>query len=803
MKFTTLITVMWVSMLTFSSITVAQQTPDTSIYQTTVNQYCVTCHNDTLNTAGLSLQELDQNSIGENAEVWEKVLRKLKARSMPPAGMPRPDERTYESFANYLRTELDSYVFANPQPGEPSSRRLNKKEYLNAVRDLLAVDIQDDTILPDDDTMFGFDNIGDVLTLSPVLAEQYISAARKVRRQTLGDPNAMPEYQIYTVNPSLKQHERVDDELPFGTRGGIAVNHHFPQDGEYDIQVRLQLNTRDYIRGLTEPHQFEIRLDGKVILQTSIGGEKYGRSSGLFSTSAVGDLAQEQYERNADDILRVRFSAKSGTGKITAAFIKERYVPEEPLYPEHTHYTFAQFKGGLPGVFTVTIGGPFNASGIGVTESRERILTCRPSNQNDESCANQILSNLAHKGFRRPATELEMEELLEFYRRGLEDGFEAGIGLALERILAGPEFLFVTEKVPANTAEGAIYRLSDPEIATKLALFLWSSLPDAELLTVAEAGKLSDSKMLEQQIHRMLEDLRSRALIENFAAQWLTLGGLNVAKPNINVFPYFGDNLRNAFRQETELFFDYVFSNDRPLMELLDADYTFVNERLAKHYGIPDVYGNHFRKVSLPDNTRGGLLGQGSILMVTSYANRTAPTIRGKWVLENLLGAPPPPPPADVPGLREKNDEGRVLNMRQQMELHRANPVCASCHKIMDPLGFALENYDAIGKWRTVDGNSGVPIDATGELPDGTSFNGPVGLRQVLSEKRREDFILTFIEKILTYGLGRGVDHRDAPIMRSIMDQTAEDEHRLSSIIKAIVESTPFQMRRVASHGDI
>jgi hypothetical protein len=791
------------TLLAFSTVCAAQQSPENSNHQSTLNQYCVTCHNDALNTAGFSLQGVDVNKVGEAAEIWEKVLRKLKVRTMPPSGMPRPDIATYDEFAGYLENSLDSFSEANPHPGMASIRRMNRTEYINAVRDLLAVEINDIGILPADDTMYGFDNIGDVLTLSPLLAEQYIFAAAKVRQQALGESEMQAVFDIYTVSGYLMQEERIGEDLPFGSRGGISINHYFPMDGEYVVQVRLQRNSREYIRGLTEPHQFDLRLDGVRVKQVSIGGENHGRSAGIFSTGSSGDVEQEHYERTADNILQARFTAKAGTHKVTVTFLKEANIPEEPLYPKHTLYDYAQYKGGVPAVHTVAIGGPYDAKGVGETASREKIFICTPTGVNDEVCATRLLSSLAHRAFRRPPTGVEMADLMGFYRQGASAGFDNGIGMAIERILAGPEFLFLGVDEPEGLDAGEIYAISDTELATRLSLFLWSSVPDDELLSIAESGKLSEPAILRQQVRRMLKDPRSGALVKNFAAQWLQLRNLNASAPNGDLFPYFEENLRQAFQRETELFFEYNLRQGRPLLELLDADYTFVNDRLARHYGIPNVYGSHFRRVILPDSTRGGILGQGSILTVTSYANRTSPVIRGKWILENILGAPPPPPPANVPGLRDKNDEGKVLNMRQRMEQHRANPVCASCHKVMDPLGFALENYDAIGKWRTMDTTSNSEIDSSGALPDGTQFIGPVGLRRVLLEKRQQDFILTTVEKLLTYALGRGVDHHDAPVMRSIMRQTVADDYRLSSLIMEIIESKPFRLRRASSHDDI
>jgi mono/diheme cytochrome c family protein len=785
----------------------AQQSSDHSVpvdYQGTINQYCVGCHNDTQRTAGLSLQGVNANDVGPGAEVWEKVLRKLKVRSMPPAGMPRPDRATYESFAAYLESSLDKYGAEHPQPAFASLRRLNRTEYFNAVRELLAVEINDDTLLPPDDTMYGFDNVGAVLTLSPLLAEQYIVAARTIRRLALGQADMPPDMVTYNVPRYLMQDDWLGESMPLGTRGGMSVKHHFPMDGEYIVRIRLQRNSRDYIRGLLNgAHQIDLRIDGVRVSQLSIGGEKLGKSGGIYSTSAQGVPEQEQYERFADEALEVRFEAKAGTRELTVVFVDQTLVPEQPLYTEHSIIDYAQYKAGVPGVSTVIVEGPFNPTLSTDSPSHQRVYVCKPKRRDDPACAKKILSTLGQRAYRRPLTTDELNGLLTFYKQGQEQGgFDEGIGLALERILAGPKFIFISEQIPEKLGAGVVYQLSDTDLATRLALFLWSSIPDDELLKVAASGRLHKPEVLKKQVERMLNDPRSVALIQNFASQWLNLNRLATAAPNGEQFPYFDDNLRLAFSKETELFFDYVMRNNRPLLELLDANYTFINERLARHYAIPGVYGSHFRRVMLPDRTRGGLLGQGSILTVTSYANRTAPTIRGKWVLQNILSAPPPPPPPNVPGLRDKNDEGKVLTMREQMEQHRANPVCASCHKVMDPLGFALENYDATGRWRTVDAKSGSPIDSTGTLPDGTPFEGPDQLRTVLVEQRNYDFVMTAIEKLLTYALGRGLVHTDAPAMRDIMRRTEADKHSLSSLILNVVESQPFQTRRVPDHAD-
>ena len=789
----------------FCSLLMAQQASGNSgslpasAYSDALNSYCVACHNDTLKTAGLSLQGIDVKNIGSNARIWEKVLRKLQARIMPPAGMSRPDEPTYLALAGYLESELDRNALADPEQGAPTFRRLNRTEYLNSVRDLLSVEV-DENLLPPDDAMFGFDNIGAVLTLSPLLGEQYIAAARKIRLRAIGNPDLHPGFDYYSVSQDLRPGERNSENLPFGSHGGIAVQHNFPLDGEYVIQVRLQKNYRDYIRGLNnKPHLLDIRLNGARVKLFEIGGEVKGRSAGVFSTGGQGDPQQEEYERYVDEQLEVRFPAKAGTHLVTAAFLEETMMPEQPLYPDLTRYDYTQYKGGEPGVRSVAIGGPFEAQGMGDTASRERIFICRPASKNDDqACAERILTNLARLAYRRSPEKQEIDELLEFYQQGNRNGgFESGIGMAIERMLAGPEFLFVLEEVPEKRKAGEIYPLSDRELATRLSLFLWSSIPDEELLSIAENGRLGEPQILEDQVKRMLADPRSQALIDNFASQWLNLGKLNIAVPDSELFPYFDENLRQAFETETKLFFEYIFRNELPLMELLSAEYTFLNERLAKHYGIQNVYGSHFRKVSLEGQPRGGLLAQGSILTVTSYANRTAPTIRGKWILENILSAPPPAPPANVPGLRNTNDEGKVLNMRGRMEQHRANPVCASCHKVMDPLGFALENYDAIGTWRTLDVDSNTSIDASGSMPDGTKFDGLAGLQEVLHQNLQRDFVLTVIEKLLTYALSREIRHTDAPAMRAIMRASAPDQYNISSLILSIIKSRPFLMREV------
>jgi mono/diheme cytochrome c family protein len=763
-----------------------------------VDKYCVTCHNDRLRTAGLSLAQVDTERPIASAEVWEKVIGKLRTGAMPPPGMPRPDEAAIDGLVTYLETAIDRAAAARPNPGRPPLRRLNRTEYSNAIRDLFAVEIDAGALLPADDSRYGFDNVGDVLTLSPLLAERYLAVARQVRRLALGDTAIRPTIEQYTVSKNLMQDDRAGEDLPFGSRGGLAVQHHFPASGEYIFKVRLQQNSRQYIRGMQQPNELDVRLDGRRMQHFTVGGERKGKSAFVFSSASMGDVPQEQYERTADEVLNLRQRVEAGAHRVSASFFDDRSVPERPLQQRLTMYDYSQYKGGNAGVATLTIDGPYNVKGPGDSESRRRILVCRPASAADEEeCARRIFATLARRAYRRPVTDDDLRALMTVYTRGRADGFEAGIGLALERLLAGPEFLFRIERDPANVPAGAAYRVGDYDLAARLSFFLWSSIPDDTLLDLAQRGRLKDPAVLEQQVRRMLADARARSLVTSFAAQWLHLRNMTSVTPDQEQFPYFDDNLRAAFRTETELFFEAVLREDRSALDLLNADYTFVNERLALHYGIPGIYGSHFRRVRLPDGNRGGLLGQGSILTVTSYSNRTSPVIRGKWVLENILSTPPSPPPPGVPALKERDGGGKVLSMRAQMEQHRASPACASCHRLMDPIGFALENFDGVGRWRTTDAQA--PIDASGVLPDGTKFSGVKELRQVLQQKQRDQFIRTVTDRLLTYALGRGVDYTDAPALRTIIRAAAPGNYKLSALVLGVVKSVPFQMRRAES----
>jgi len=788
-----------------------ETSPSASAHRATFNRYCVTCHNERLQTAGLLIDKLDVENVSAQADVWEKVIRKLRSEAMPPAGMPRPDQATYDALATYLETSIDQTAAANPNPGRPALHRLNRTEYVNAIRDILDLEVDGAALLPADESAAGFDNVAEGLTVSPVLMERYVSAAGRIGRMAVGDRSAGPVFETYTLPRFLMQEDRMSEDLPFGSRGGAAIRHHFPLDGEYVVKIRLQRDFRDRIRGLGEAFELDVRLDGARVKLFPVGGLRMGRSAPVFSTAATGAPEQEHYELTADDVLETRFPAKAGSHVVQVAFLQETFSPEGALQavnakpdalPRLEPYDYAEFKGGFPTIHSVAVGGPFNPTGVGDTASRRKIFVCRPAtspatspvpSKDEEPCATKILSTIARRAYRRPVTNEDMQPLLAFFKTGrARGGFDAGIEMALERVLVGPEFLFRVERDPAGVAPGTAYRLSDLELASRLSFFLWSSVPDDEMLGLAEQGKLREPGVLEQQVRRMLADSRSGSLVTNFASMWLYLRNLRLVNPDPDAFPEFDENLREAFVRETELFFESMLREDRPVRELVDADYTFLNERLARHYGIPNVYGSHFRRVKLNDPARGGLLSQGSILTVTSYANRTAPTIRGKWILENILGAPPPPPPPNVPSLADGKDT-RGLTMRQRMELHRANPVCAGCHARMDPLGFALENFDAVGKWRTREGKS--EIDPSGALPDGFQFEGPSGLQEALMRKE-EEIVGAVTEKLLIYALGRPAQYYDMPSVRSILREAAPSEYRWSALILGIVNSKPFQMRR-------
>ena len=755
-----------------------------------LQRYCQGCHNERAavgRDTGLTLDTLDAEDPAGAAEQWEKIARRLRNGSMPPAGRPRPSADVYQRTASWIEARLDAAAAARPNPGRPAVlHRLNRAEYRNAVRDLLALDVDVSSLLPADTSSYGFDNIGDVLGVSPLQLESYLSAANRISRLAVaGSPAVAVTADVYKVSTELTQTDRLEG-MPFGTRGGTRVEHFFPVDGEYEIRVRLARNNYGIV-GLREPHPLEITLDGRRVQLVTAG-------AGMSTEDA--DDRRERYKLQ-DDNLYVRLPVQAGPRTVGAAFLKR---PSAQVESVRRPFLRALLEHGqshqIPYIGEVVITGPFEPAAPDSTPSRDRIFVCRPAGSGDEAaCARRIVTTLARRAFRRPATDAELRVLLAFYDEGRRGGsFDSGIERALTRMLVSPAFLFRLEADPRDVSPGAPYELDDWALASRLSFFLWSSIPDDDLLALAERGGLRDPAVLGQQVRRMLADPRSDALVSNFAGQWLYLRNLSVPQPDFRLFPDFDDNLRRAFRRETELLFESIIREDRSVVDLLAADYTFVNERLARHYGIPHVYGNHFRRVSTADHPmRGGLLGQGSFLTVQSLATRTSPVKRGIWILENILGTVPPDPPPNVPPLAADTSDGRPRSMREAMEAHRANPTCAACHRLMDPLGLSLENFDAVGQWREV-GASNEPIDASGALPDGTRFSGVAELKQVLLA-HREQFVNTLTEKLLTYALGRGLEHYDAPAVRRITRAAGSADHRFSALVLGIVESVPFRMR--------
>ena len=759
-------------------------------YSAVLQRYCVTCHNERLRAAGLALDQVDVAHAAAMPQVWEKVVQKLRSRTMPPPRRPRPDDATYDGFATWLETSLDAAAAAQPNPGRPLLHRMNRAEYRNAVRDLLALDV-DVSALPADDSAYGFDNIADALGVSPLLLESYVTAARKISRLAVGNPAIPPVTTTFKTPKDLTQDYHLR-ELPLGTRGGLRVEEFFPVDADYDIRIRLRRTAGGTIRGLLEEHHLELTLDGERVGLFAVGGPDAYKAT-VVNKQNPGQTVSKAF--TADEHMRVRLPIAAGHHSIVATFVgKPSALSEQAQMPFLRSYVSANSRSGLPDVDRMLIAGPFEAARPNDTPSRERIFSCRPTGSDDElSCAQTILSMLGRLAYRRPLEGPELDRILGFYGEGRsQDGFEAGIELALRFILASPQFIFRLEAEPADLEPGDVYPLADLDLASRLSFFLWSSIPDDELLTVAERGQLSDQGEIARQVRRMLADPRATAVVENFAGQWLYLRNLSITNPDPPTFPDFDDNLRQSLRRETELFFESIMREDRSVLDLLTADYTFVNERLARHYGIPGIYGDRFRRVPVLDDSRRGLLGQGSILTVTSYATRTSPVLRGKWILENLLGSPPPAPPPNVPDLEENDAAEQPRSMRERMEQHRANPVCASCHARMDPLGFALENFDATGKWRTTEG--GTSIDVSGQLPDGSGFNGPSELREAIL-RRPEAFVATFTQKLLTYAVGRGLEYYDASVVRQIVRQAGDDGYRFSSIVTTIVTSDPFRMK--------
>ena len=789
--------------------TVAAQEETVGSPRTVLDRYCVTCHNDRLLTGGLSLDaaRVDAADPSRDADVWERVIAKLRTGAMPPPGRPRPDAATYGAVASRLEADIDRAAAANPDPGRTSAvHRLNRTEYRNAVRDLLALDLDVAPLLPGDETSdTGFDNNADVLSISTAQLERYLSAARTITRLAVGLPPPGPGFETFDVPLLLLQDDRQSEDLPLGSRGGVAVPYHFPVDGEYLVKIELRSNWQDYILGMGTAHQLDVRIDGGLVKRFTVGGEDRGRPAPVtFTIAERGDPAWEAYLQTADDRLEVRAPVAAGPRTVGVSFVRNVWEPEGILLPRQAGEVLSNDEAyhGNAAVASVAIGGPYSVTGPGDTPSRRAIFTCRPgaaAAADERACAAEIMSRLARRAYRRPVTAADVDTLLGFFEsgRGSGGGFDAGIQLALERMLVDPDFLLRIERDPAGAAPGAPYRLSDVEVASRLSFFLWGSIPDAALLDAAEEGRLTEPAVLEAQVRRMLADPRARSLVDDFAMQWLHLRNLEDVKGDPVPFPDFDDNLVEAFRQETTLFLGSTLREDRSVLDLLDADYTFVNERLARHYGIPGVYGSRFRRVALPDLTqRGGLLGHGGLLALTSYPTRTSPVLRGKWLLDTILGAPPPSPPADVPALPEGGG-GRATSVRERLERHRQAPACATCHASIDPPGFALEQYDGLGGWRTAD-EYGNPIDAAATLPSGRRVEGMAGLRAWLLD-RPGRFAGTVTEKLLSYALGRGLEHGDKPTVRAVVREAAADDYRWSALVAGIAKSPAFLMRNAAA----
>jgi mono/diheme cytochrome c family protein len=777
--------------------------PPSSPQKAVFDKYCVVCHNPRLRSGGMALDLASLSNVGPESHVWEKVLRKLRTRAMPPGGRPRPDEATYDAVASWLETELDKAAAQNPQPGRTETvHRLNRVEYRNAIRDLLALEVDIESLLPPDNTFeSGFDNNAAGLSITPAQLDQYLSAAKKISRLAVGIAPVSPVVSVYPVHINLMQEDRMGEDLPFVSRGGIGVRHYFPVDGEYTVKIELQENYNGYLRGMGTKQQLDVRLDGELIKRFSVGGEAPGRAGPLsYGGNIFGDSDWERYMLNADEGLAVKFPSKAGPHVLSVSFIGSPAEDEGVLQPRQFSFALAvnERYDGRAAVDNVAIGGPYTVVGPGDTPSRRAILRCEPvRGANEDACARRILSALARRAYRRPPTEPQMQTLFDFYKDGRRTGtFDDGVQLALARLLVDPAFLVRVERDPSNVAPGSNYQLTDLELASRLSFFLWSSIPDDQLLDAAIQGKLTkDPAELERQVRRLVADPRSSSLVDSFAAQWLNLRLLEGVLPDPHLFPDFDENLRQSLRRETELFIESTLREDRSVTQLLSANYTYLNERLARHYGIPGVYGGRFRRVTFDaKDPRGGLLGQGAVHAVTSYPTRTSVVLRGKWLLENVFGTVPPEPPPDVPSLPERGEGGEAHTLRELMESHRKSPVCAACHTQMDPLGFALESFDAIGRFRTSD--AGQPLDVSGVLPSGVRFEGPAGLRAMLVSSQRALFIQTFTEKLLTYSLGRGLESYDQPTVRQIIRNSASSDYRWSSIILGIVKSTPFRMRR-------
>ena len=768
-----------------------------------LTQYCVTCHNERAKTGGLALDPAGLANVPAKADVWEKVVRKVRAGMMPPPGSPRPDAAALDRLVTHLETTIDAAALKAPALRRAAMHRLNRAEYANAIRDLFGLQLDVSTLLPPDEEAYGFDNNALVLNIPPALMERYLSAAWKISSLAIASPAITPSLETFRARGDLSQHDHVPG-LPIGTRGGLSITHYFPADGEYVISPRLYRETVNIIRGLELPHDLEVSLDGERVVLARFGGPADEQANYLQPTLA-GDEMERRFQK------RVKVTA--GLHTVGVAFIKKSSATTlELLQPFERERLDPITPVGIPELDRVTIEGPFNAVPSSTSPSRAKVFTCHPparsalrrdpsdaggtvATPEEDACARQILSALARRAYRGPVNDVELKRLLGFYEQERTNGgsFDAGIEAALTFLLVNPRFLYRVEQEPANAAPGSIYRIGDVELASRLSFFIWSSIPDDELLNLAAAGRLSNATVLEQQVRRMLKDERARALGANFAGQWLYLRNLRALEPDADVFPDFDHNLREALQRETEMLFESIVLDDRSVLTLLDADYTFLNERLARHYGVGQVYGTQFRRVPVTNPARRGLLGHGSVLALTSYPNRTSPVNRGKYVLTNILGTPPPPAPENVPPLDET--PGKARTMRERMEEHRRNPSCAGCHKLMDPIGLALENFDGIGRWRNAD--NGARIEATAQLADGTSVDGPPALRQAIL-RRPELFARNITEMLLTYALGHGLDHHDMPYVRAILRDAARGDYRFSSLVLGIVKSAPFRQRNAA-----
>jgi hypothetical protein len=761
-----------------------------AVHQATIQQYCVTCHNQRLKTGGLALDALDLSNMSRDASTWEQVVRKLRVGAMPPHGARRPDAATTGQLIAWLEGELDRT--GSGTPGRPVLRRLNRAEYANAIRDLLGLDVDVASLLPPDASAFGFDNVGDAQGSSPALLQAYLAAARKISAVAVGDPRIAVGSDTYAARQDLSQDVHLDG-LPLGTVGGIRTRHTFAVDGEYEFQVRLYRTNLSAIRGLEDPHELDLLLDGEPILHAAIGGEK-----DLIALQTNPTDTSDALEASR---LRVRRFVRAGQRDIAAAFLEKTSPVFETTRLQRFIRDFSNpFDAeGAPHVQSITVQGPFGTKTVGTPPS-PRVFVCRPGGgTGEDACAKRILEALGTRAYRRPLSAAELDDLVSYYGQGRLNGtFQDGIQFGLRRILASPSFVFRPEAEPASAKAGVPYRISDYELATRLSFFLWSTLPDEALMRAARAGELQKSSALASQVKRMLADPRATSFVSNFAGQWLHLRNLRGKVPNSDLFPDFDDNLRQAFQREAELFVESVMREDRSVLDLMTADYTFVNERLARHYGIPNVFGSDFRRVPLRDDARRGILGKGAVLLVTSHATTTSPVLRGKWVLENLVGAPPPPPPGDVDTALKADPPGAApKTMREQMERHRNNPACASCHQVMDPIGFALENFDLVGAWRTRDEN-GLPLNTADVMADGTKIDGAVALRQALT-RRPDVFVQTLTEKLMVYALGRGLTTEDMPQVRKVVREAAGKGYRFSALIQGIVDSVPFRMREVGS----